>query len=99
MKEAAAAAAAGSSLEAATSPVYVREKRKSKLERELILKHVLTGRNSYWGCHEDSDDDELDIFAAATTTTPKKAPGPPREQCQRTAQFQSLRRRRRHRPQ
>ncbi|CAL6405805.1 unnamed protein product [Bathycoccus prasinos] len=50
---------------------------KSKLERELILKHVLTGRNSYWGRHEDSDD-ELDTFAAATTTTPKKAPGPPR---------------------
>lgn len=75
MKE--AAAAAGSSLEAATDPVYVSQKRKSKLERELILKHVLTGRNSYWGRHEDSDD-ELDTFAAATTTTPKKAPGPPR---------------------
>ena len=39
---------------------------------------MLTGRNSYWGRHEDSDDDELDTFAAATTTTPKKAPGPPR---------------------
>ena len=75
MKE--AAAAAGSSLEAATDPVYVSQKRKSKLERELILNHVLTGRNSYCGRHEDSDD-ELDTFAAATTTTPKKAPGPPR---------------------
>jgi len=80
MKE---AATAGD--EVATSPVYISQKRKSKLERELILKHVLTGRNSYWGHNEDPEEVDGGMKpvapagkAAAAEGTPKKAPGPPR---------------------
>ena len=75
------AAAESSPIEAAASmsPVYISQKRKGKLERELILKHVLTARNSYWGHNEDVEKaDGAAVVPTEKASTPKKPPGLPR---------------------
>ena len=57
------------------SPVYISQKRKGKLERELILKHVLTARNSYWGHNEDVEKAEgAAVVPTEKVSTLKKPP-------------------------